>query len=440
MLVRSTIRRAILAALALAASATVAGCMAPSSNKRIDTPASPPRPQPTVATSSPHDLTYGAALMTAAVYPKLSQAANANANLFISPVSLSQGLGLAFIGARGGTRDEIGRVLGWEPASNVPALTKAYNAQLTDTGDADIALSVANALWLGKGFLIRSAYVGEARAAFEAVPETVDYARDPNGAAERINGWVSRETKGRIAEIVSASGFDATTAAVLTNALYFKARWTKPFEDMETRSFTRGDGSRAPIMMMKQVGRFQYRESRDGQAIALPYGRDGRFVMELFLPRDAATQRRWEREVRDVDFFAGEQGSSGRFDLSATSERDVRVILPRFEARFDESVKAALVAAGMPSAFSETRADFSGIVEGRQLVIDDVAHATFLRVDEEGTEAAAVTAVEIVVTSARIEPKVPEIVFDRPFLATLRDRKSGAVLFFGRIADPGKVE
>lgn len=144
--------------------------------------------------------------------------------------------------------------------------------------------------------------------------------------------------------------------------------------------------------------------------------------------------------LRDVDFFAGEQGSSGRFDLSATSERDVRVILPRFEARFDESVKAALVAAGMPSAFSETRADFSGIVEGRQLVIDDVAHATFLRVDEEGTEAAAVTAVEIVVTSARIEPKVPEIVFDRPFLATLRDRKSGAVLFFGRIADPGKVE
>lgn len=378
--------------------------------------------------------------MTAAVYPKLSEAANPNANLFISPVSLSQGLGLAFIGARGGTRDEIGRVLGWKPGSNVPALTQAYNAQLTDTGDADIALSVANALWLGKGFPIRGAYVGEARAAFGAVPETVDYARDPHGAAERINGWVSRETKGRIAEIVSASGFDATTGAVLTNALYFKAKWTKPFEDTETRTFTRGDGARAAITMMKQVGRFRYRESRDGKAIALPYGRDGRFVMELFLPRDAATQRRWERDVRDADFFAGEQGSSGRFDLAVEPEREVRVVLPRFEARFEESVKAALIAAGMPGAFDETRADFSGIVAGRRLVIDDVAHATFLRIDEEGTEAAAATAVTIALTSARIEPKVPEIVFDRPFLATLRDRKSGAVLFFGRIADPVKIK
>ena len=162
--------------------------------------------------------------------------------------------------------------------------------------------------------------------------------------------------------------------------------------------------------------------------------------MELFLPRDAATLRRWEREVRGVDFFAGEQGSTSRFDLSAEPERKVRIILPRFEARFDESVKAALIAAGMPTAFDRTRADFSGIASGPRLAMDDVAHATFLRVDEEGTEAAAVTAVKIVATAARIEPKVPEIVFDRPFLATLRDRKSGAVLFFGRIADPEAVQ
>lgn len=432
--------RAISAVLALAASAMVTGCMATSSNERTEAPASSARPQSVVPTSSPHDLTYGAALMTAAVYPKLSEAANTNANVFISPVSLSQGLGLAFIGARGRTRDEIGRVLGWEPASNVPALTRAYNAQLTDTGDADIALSIANALWLGKGFPIRSAYIDEARAAFGAAPETVDYARDPNGAAARINGWVSRETKGRIAEIVSASGFDAATAAVLTNALYFKAKWAKPFADTETRTFIRGDGSRAPVTMMKKVGRFQYRETRDGQAVTLPYGSDGRFVMELFLPRDTSTLRRWEREMKGADFFAGEQGSNGRFDLSAEPDREVRVILPRFEARFSESVKAALTAAGMPAAFDETRADFSGIADGRGLVIDDVAHATFLRVDEEGTEAAAATAVTIMTTSARIGPKVPEIVFDRPFLATLRDRKSGAVLFFGRIADPGKAE
>ena len=117
----------------------------------------------------------------------------------------------------------------------------------------------------------------------------------------------------------------------------------------------------------------------------------------------------------------------------------MRIVLPRFEARFDESVKAALIAAGMPSAFDQQRADLSGLASGARLAIDDVAHATFLRVDEEGTEAAAATAVKIVVTSARIEPQVPEMVVDRPFLATLRDRKSGAVLFFGRIADPTSI-
>jgi serpin B len=365
----------------------------------------------------------------------LAAAAGANTNLFVSPVSLSQGLGLAYLGARRGTREEIGRVLGWTPASNAAALTRAYNAQLTDTGDADTMLGIANALWLAKGLPIRGEYIAEACTAFGAAPETVDYAGNPAGAAARINGWVSRETKGRISEIVSPSGFGDDTAAVLTNALHFKGKWSKPFEDTETRNFTRGDGSRTPITMMKQTGRFQYREAREGQAIALPYGRNDRFVMEIFLPRDAATLRRWEREVKGVDFFAGEQGGNDRFDLSAEQEREVRIILPRFEARFDESVKAALIAAGMPSAFDEQRADLSGIASGARLAINDVAHATFLRVDEEGTEAAAATAIKVVVTSARIASQVPEMVVDRPFLATLRDRKSGAVLFFGRIAD-----
>ena len=386
----------------------------------------------------PWELTYGAALMTAKVYPHLAATGDANANLFISPVSLSQGLGLAYLGARGGTREEIGRVLGWDSARNVPALIKSYNAQLNDTGDADTALGIANALWLAKGFPVRNEYVAEAHAGFEAAPEIVDYAGDPTGAAERINGWVSRETKGRISQIVSPSGFGDDTAAVLTNALYFKAKWQVPFEETETRTFTRGDGSRIPITMMKRIGRFDYRETREGQAIALPYGGDG-FVMEIFLPRDAATLRRWERELKGVDFFAGEQGGNDRFNLSAEQAREMRIVLPRFEARFDESVKAALIAAGMPSAFDQQRADLSGIASGVRLAIDDVAHATFLRIDEEGTEAAAATAVKIVVTSARIEPQVPEMVVDRPFLATLRDRKSGAVLFFGRIADPTAI-
>ncbi len=270
---------------------------------------SPSGPSERSGEVTPWALTYGAALMTSKVYPHLAATADANANLFISPVSLSQGLGLAYLGARGATRDEIGRVLDWPAVPNAAVPTRAYNAQLSDTGDADITLGIANALWLAKGLPIRDEYVAEARSGFGAAPETVDYAGDPND----------------------------------------------------------------------------------------------------------------------------------RFDLAAEQAREMRIILPRFEARFDESVKAALIAAGMPSAFDQQRADLSGIASGARLAIDDVAHATFLRVDEEGTEAAAATAVKIVVTSARMEPQVPEMVVDRPFLVTLRDRKSGAVLFFGRIADPTAI-
>lgn len=385
-----------------------------------------------------HEITYGAALMTARVYPVLAQQADANANLFISPVSLSQGLGLAFVGARGETRDEIGRVLGWQPGTS-PGNVGQHNKRLIDTGEPAIAIGIANALWLAEGLPVRREYLAEAQAAFGATPETLDFAAGPDAAAGRINGWVARQTEGRINEIVSASDFGEDTAAVLTNALHFKAKWSRPFTDTETRDFTRGDGTRVPITMMKQGGRFQYRETREGQAIALPYGKSGRFVMEIFLPRDGATLRRWEREIRGTDFFAGEQGGNDRFVLSAEPERDVRVVLPRFEARFEQGLKQALVAAGMPSAFDRGRADFSGIAVGPPLAIDEVAHATFLRVDEEGTEAAAVTSVRIVTTGARIEPRVPEMIVDRPFLVTLRDRASGALLFFGRIADPRAV-
>ena len=128
-----------------------------------------------------------------------------------------------------------------------------------------------------------------------------------------------------------------------------------------------------------------------------------------------------------------------QFDLAAAEIRNVLLRLPRFEARFDASVKNALIAAGMPCAFAEACADFAGMANA-PLKIDDVAHATFLRVDEEGTEAAAVTAVTIVVTGSRIVPDVPQMIVDRPFLVTIRDRASGALIFFGRIADPVAVE
>lgn len=387
-----------------------------------------------------HDITAGQARLAAQLYPKLAEAAEPNDNLFISPLSLSEGLRLALPGARGQTEAEMRDLLGWDAASRPELLVKDYDRFLTRTGDDKVALSVANALWLSDRLDFTPDYLRAAKNGFGATARQVDFGGDPAGSAETINGWVSEQTREQITKIVDASGFNNLTAAVLTNAVWFKADWTVPFEDGSTGEFTRGDGTKMPIYMMERIAPMAYRETRDGQAVQLPYGKDGRFVMEVFLPRDMATLRRWERDLNAGSFDLSMQGSDAKFDLGAAEEREILLRLPRFEARFDDSVKAALIAAGMPCAFSPTCADF-GAMADTPLAIDDVAHATFLRVDEKGTEAAAVTAVKIVVTgSRRLPDDLPRMIVDRPFLLTIRDRASGALIFFGRIADPTPVE
>ena len=388
----------------------------------------------------PHDITAGQARLAARLYPKLAEDAGPNDNLFISPLSLSEGLGLALPGARGQTEVEMRGLLGWDAASRPELLVKDYDRLLTQTGDDKVALSVANALWLSDKLTFAPDYLRAVSDGFGATAQGVDFGGDPAGSAETINGWVSEQTRQRITKIVDASGFNDLTAAVLTNAVWFKADWSVPFEDGAPGEFTRGDGTKMPIYMMARIAPMIYRETREGQAVQLPYGKDGRFVMEVFLPKDMATLRRWERDLSAGSFDLSMQGSDGKFDLGAAQQREILLRLPRFEARFDNSVKAGLIAAGMPCAFDGSCADF-GAMANAPLAIDDVAHATFLRVDEKGTEAAAVTAVKVVVTGSRILPDdLPQMIVDRPFLLAIRDRASGALIFFGRIADPTPVE
>ncbi|MGB7374153.1 serpin family protein [Pontixanthobacter sp.] len=388
----------------------------------------------------PYDITAGQARLAERVYPKLAANAEPNDNLFISPLSLTEGLGLAVLGARGETEDELRDLLGWSGATRPELLIADYDRFLTDTNDKKVALSIANALWLSDELAFKDSYLVAARNSFGATADRLDFGGNPDASAQQINGWVANQKRDRIKKIVELSDFNEQTAAVLTNAVWFKADWSVPFEDGTTGEFTGGDGSKKTIYMMERIAPMQYRETREGQAVALPYGRDGRYVMEVFLPKNSTILRKWEVGLRADSFSIAEQGSDGRFDLSAEQQTTILLRLPRFEARFEKSVKPALIAAGIPCAFSESCADFTGMANA-PLKIDDVAHATILRVDEKGTEAAAVTAVKIVVTgSRRIDSEIPQMIVNRPFLLTIRDRASGALIFFGRIADPSPVE
>lgn len=401
----------------------------------------PERIDPTQTSQAlPHDITAGQARLVARLYPELAEKAEPNDNLFISPLSLSEGLGLALLGARGQTEAEMRDLLGWDAASKPELMVKSYDRSLMQTGDDKVALSVANALWLSDEITFMPEYLLEAKNGFGATTRQVDFGGDPEGSAETINGWVSEQTRQRITRIVEANGFDDRTAAVLTNAVWFKANWSVPFEDGSAGEFTRGDGTTRSVYMMERIAPMPYRETREGQAVQLPYGANGRFIMEVFLPKDMRILKRWERDLRSGSFDLSMQGSDARFDLGWIEERRILLRLPRFEARFEKSVKSALIAAGMPCAFSDNCADF-GDMAAAPVAIDDVAHATFLRVDEKGTEAAAVTAVKIVVVGARrLREDLPKMIVDRPFLLTIRDRESGALIFFGRVADPISAE
>lgn len=399
----------------------------------------PPQPDG-AAQAIPYDITAGEARLAARLYPRLAKAAKPNDNLFISPLSLSQGLGLALPGARGQTEAEMRGLFGWDAADRPEMLIRQYNLFLTRTEDSKVALSVANALWLSKSVQFAPDFLRSTDNGLGASTRQVDFGGDPEGSARTINGWVSQQTRERITKIVEPDGFNDLPAAVLTNAVWFKADWTVPFEDGSTSEFTRVDGTKMQIYMMERIAPLQYRETREGQAAALPYGKDGRFVMEVFLPKDMATLRRWERDLDSLSFNLAAQGSDAKFDLSAAQERQILLRLPRFEVRFGGSVKSALIEAGIPCAFSAACAGFRAMANA-PLAIDDVVHATFLRVDEKGTEAAAVTAAKIVVTgSRRLPDDLPQMIVDRPFLVTIRDRASGALIFFGRISDPAPAE
>lgn len=390
------------------------------------------------STATPSDITAGQARLAVQVYPELAKAAGPNDNLLISPLSLTEGLGLVLLGARGQTASELRALLNWSADRRPELLVRDYDRFLTNTQDEKVSLSIANAVWLSDRLTFDPEYLDATRANLGAKAETLNFGGNPFGSADRINNWVEEQTRKRITKIVDSRGLNDLTAAVLTNAIWFKADWSVPFEGGRAGEFTRGDGSKLDIYMMERTAPMAYRESGEGQAVLLPYGKDGRFVMELFLPKNAETLQRWERDLDPKSFHLANPGSDAQFDLGIVPEREILLRLPRFEARFDQGLKNTLIAAGIPCAFDERCANFAGMAAG-PLKIDDVAHATFLRVDEEGTEAAAVTAVKIVATGSRITPDVPRMIVDRPFLVSIRDRASGALIFFGRIADPDPV-
>ena len=304
------------------------------------------------------------------------------------------------------------------------------NLEEPDIGDGverKVQLSIANALWGQQGFEFVPEFLDTLAADYGAGMRVVDFVGATEAARQAINDWVAGETNDRITDLIPEGVLSEMTRLVLTNAVYLDATWASIFEKDATADapFFLLDGSEVSVSTMHQEESFPYAAGEGWKAVELPYV-GGQLAMLLVVP--------------DSGRFAEVEGliGSGLLDevTAALEGVEVRLALPRFEFRAKSSVADLLAGLGMPSAFDPGLADFSGMSTQDRLFISDVIHEAFIRVDEEGTEAAAATAVIMDLTSAPVD--VVDLQIDRPFLFSLYDRETGEILFMGRVLNPAE--
>ncbi|MBC8236461.1 serpin family protein [bacterium] len=350
-----------------------------------------------------------------------------NENIFISPLSVAMALGMTYNGADGSTQKAMQETLELSGLT-LQEINESYKSliELLTNLDPKVKFQIANSIWYRELFPVGNEFIDINKTYFDAEVSGLDFSA-PN-ASNIINGWVDEKTNGKIKKIVD-DPINPLTMMFLINAIYFKGIWTYEFDESHTKDdmFTLPDGSKKPCQMMTQEGEFQYFENDDFQAIDLPYG-DGDFRMTIFLPSIE----------KDVNSLIGElnQENWNRW-ISSFHKQELTLQLPKFTLEYEVKLNDVLGALGMEIAFNPSLADFTKMYKkeevGANLYISNVKHKTFVKVNEEGTEAAAVTSVEMTLTSVPIKILMR---IDRPFIFAIRESRSGTILFIGKNIEP----
>jgi len=356
-------------------------------------------------------------------------------NLFYSPYSISSALAMTYAGAEGSTAEEMASVLRFMlDQENLHPTFNALDQKFDSLAELEIPqnqgdpfqLNIANAIWGQKDFHFESDFLDLLAENYGAGLWLLDYISQPEESRLAINQWVSDETKGKIQDLIPQGSIDSDTRLVLSNAIYFKATWVDQFEKRLTEEgkFYGLEGEEIPAQMMQSgsSASFRYFKDDDYQAVELPY--IGNQVSMLVVVPDQGMFEEFE------DQFSIEKLN---LILDGLSYSPVVLTFPKFEFEAEISLAEILIEMGMPTALSDA-ADFSGMTGSKDLFISDVFHKAFVSVDEEGTEAAAATAVDM---SMKSMPESPlELTVDRPFLFLIREHDTGTVLFMGRVVNP----
>lgn len=341
-------------------------------------------------------------------------------SIFVSPLSLSLALSMTANGAVGQTQQEMLTTLGF--GDFTPAQLNEYYNKLIDglmKVDPSTKLAIANALWLKNSFNVRKQFVQTLSENYKAQVEALDFGL--KSTVDRINGWCSDNTNGKIDKIIE--NIDPGAVAFIMNALYFKGIWVNEFDKANTHphQFTTATGNHQTVDMMHGEFKVGYAEDKLFQIVELPYG-NGAFSMVIMLPQQGVATEK-ATSALSADNWDGWMQSIG--------QRKVDLQIPRFSLKYSRQLNDILSACGMPTPFT-AKADFSGISTSEPLKISYVKQDSFIEVNETGSEAAAVTVVTV--ETASISPdQTVRVTVDRPFILVIREFNTGAILFMGRI-------
>ncbi len=352
-------------------------------------------------------------------------------NLFFSPESISTAFAMAYAGAQGQTAAEMGKVFHFTlPPERLHPAMGALLAGMNGPHQG-YALSVADALWGEQDEHFLPAYLQLVETNYGAGFNQVDFKTSPDAARATINQWVEQQTNNKIQNLLSAGSVTPLTRLILTNAIYFKAAWADQFQQSATKNadFHLSAGKTIQAPMMHNSGSYAYFKGPSFQALLLPYEKN-EISMLILLPDD-------------VDGLSALEGSLTAANLekwiaALGNEGKAIVSLPRFKITQQFELSPTLENLGMKTAFDASSADFSAMTGDKSLSISAAIHKAYIDLDEDGTEAAAATAVMMTGMAMRPMPTPPPIVFtaDHPFLFLIRDNASGAILFMGRLTDP----
>jgi serpin B len=433
---RHSALRIVLAALALTACSSKDGAPdgAPEDQIEVVRSAQQRNTTPTLSSAETEMLAKGQADFAVDIFRAVATSPErAGENVFLSPHSISIALGMTYAGARGETAAEMKKALHLDlPDDRVHAGFDYLDLALASRGqgakgkdDKPFRLKVTNSIWGQKGTSFEAPFLDTIAVNYGAGLNIVDFRTETEKARVTINRWVEKQTEDRIKDLIPTGSVDPSTRMVLVNAVYFNAAWAARFMQGATQPapFERVDGSTTQVAMMNRQESYPYAKGDGYEAVELPY--EGGELSMLAIVPNKGTYATFESSLtggKVLDILAG------------LAPKQVSLSFPKLKLEAAFGLHDALVSLGMKSAF-ESSADFSGLSKAEGLAIADVLHKTFLELDENGTEAAAVTAAVLEGTSAVVEPPV-KLMVDRPFITAIVDRQTKTLVFLGRILEP----